>query len=117
MLPSLRFDCSGETAAQVATQALARQGWRVVRSFDLQAALDGHGLGAAEFIVLLVYGAPAAGAGRAPVVVATRGRDGQAEAQIVHDPNHSPDEDLAAGVWGILQAAALSVSQLPGANL
>jgi hypothetical protein len=119
MPESLRFDCNGEAAAQAAMQALVRQGLHVVRSFDLHSALDAHAHGESlpcgpeqsigPFVVLLVYSNPTTSSGRAPVVVTSQGRDGQAETQIVQDTNCRLDECLVARVWGALQEAARSV--------
>ena len=121
---ALRFDCNGDVAAQAAMQALIRQGFHVIRSFDLDSALEAHTDSAAphcnlqppvcQFVVLLVYSDPMTHSGHAPVVVTTRGRDGQAETQIVPDVNGHPDEYLVAHVWGALREAALSVQHVSG---
>jgi hypothetical protein len=114
MTQSLLFNCNGETAAQAATQVLVRQGLRVVRSFDLHAALATHAdcecphhgteQCSCQFVVLLVYGRSSA-----PVVVTTHSRDGQAEVEMVQDANALPEPRLAEQVLSGLFEAALSV--------
>jgi len=114
MTQSLLFNCNGETTAQAATQALVRQGLRVVRSFDLHSALatqadcecPHHGTEqcSCQFVVLLVYGRSGA-----PVVVTTHSRDGQAEVEIVQDANALPEPRLAEQIMAGLFEAALSV--------
>jgi hypothetical protein len=123
MTQSLLFNCNGETAAQAATQVLIRQGLRVVRSFDLHAALATHAdcecphhgteQCSCQFVVLLVYGAPSTSTGLAPVVVTTHSRDGQAEVEIVQDANTHPEPWLAEQVTAGLLQAALSVQIAP----
>jgi len=119
---SILFDCNGETAAQAATEALARRGFRVVRSFDLRSALaplaahadcecPHHGTAqcTCQFVVLLVYSDPSAGSGGAPVVITTHSRDAQAQVQIVRDANSRPDARLVEQVMAALFEAALTV--------
>lgn len=119
MTQSLLFNCNGETAAQAATQILIRQGLRVVRSFDLHAALATHAdcecphhgteRCSCKFVVLLIYGAPSTSIRLAPVVVTTHSRDGQAEVEIVQDANTQSEPWLAEQVTAGLFEAALSV--------
>ncbi len=116
---SILYDCNGETAAQAATEALTRRGFRVVRSFDLRSAMATHAdcecphHGTAQctcqFVVLLVYGNASTGPGGAPVVVTAHSRDAQAQAQIVHDANTRPDPRLVEQVMAALFEAALTV--------
>ena len=136
MNESILFDCNGETAAQAATEALARRGFRVVRSFDLRSALaplaahadcecPHHGTAqcTCQFVVLLVYGDPSAepalslskGSGGAPVVITAHSRDAQAQVQIVRptgmlrdDANSRPDARLVEQVMAALFEAALT---------
>src|SRR5574341_1803129 len=110
---SILYDCNGETAAQAATEALTRRGFRVVRSFDLRSAIavhadcecPNHGTTqcTCQFVVLLVYGESGA-----PVVITTHSRDAQAQAQIVHDANTRPDPRLVEQVMAALFEAALT---------
>ncbi len=111
---SILYDGNGETAAQAATEAFTRRGFRVVRSFDLRSAMATHAdcecphHGTArctcQFVVLLVYGESGA-----PVVITTHSRDAQAQAQIVHDANTRPDPRLVEQVMAALFEAALTV--------
>ncbi len=122
MTQTVLFNCDGETAAQVAVQALERRGFRVVRSFDLRSALSTHtdcdcphhgtDQCTCQFVVLLVY----AQAG-APVVVTAHSRDSQAEVQVVRDANTHPDAQLAEQVMTVLYEAALSVQPAPGQSI
>ncbi len=127
MNDSILYDCNGETAAQAATEALTRRGFRVVRSFDLHSAMAAHAdcecphHGTAQctcqFVVLLVYGDPSTepalslskGSGGAPVVVTAHSREAQAQVQIVHDANARPDLRLVEQVMAALFEAALTV--------
>jgi hypothetical protein len=69
MNPRIEFWCSGEEAAQVATDLLSARGFQVFRSFDLQAARAAaspcscphHGTArcSCAYLVLLVYGGEA----------------------------------------------------------
>ncbi len=117
MNESILYDSNGETAAQTATEALTRWGFRVVRSFDLRSALaplaahsdcecPHHGTAkcTCQFVVLLVYGASGA-----PAVVTAHSRDAQAQVQIVHDANSRPDPRLVEQVMTALFEAALAV--------
>ena len=123
MTQSLLFDCNGETAARAATQTLLRHGLRVVRSFDLHSALASHAdcecphhgteQCTCQFVVLLVYDGEPTGLGRAPVVVTTHSRDGQAEVEIVQDANTHPEPWLAEQVTAGLLEAAASVQIAP----
>ena len=134
MNESILYDCNGETAAQAATEALTRRGFRVVRSFDLRSALaplaahadcecPHHGTAqcTCQFVVLLVYGDPSAGSGGAPVVITAHSRDAQAQVQIVRptgmlrdlkavrdDANSRPDARLVEQVMAALFEAALT---------
>ncbi len=118
---SILYDCNGETAAQAATEALTRRGFRVVRSFDLRSAMATHADREAspwdcecphhgtaqctcQFVVLLVYGESGA-----PVVMTAHSRDAQAQAQIVHDANTQLDPRLVEQVMAALFEAALTV--------
>lgn len=119
MMQTVLFNCDGETAAQVAVQALERRGFRAVRSFDLRSALSTHtdcdcphhgtDQCTCQFVVLLVY----AQAG-APVVVTTHSFDREAEARFVQDANTHPDAQLIEQVMAVLYEAALSVRPAPG---
>ena len=117
MNDSLLFDCNGETAARAATEALTRHGFRVVRSFDLRAALaplaahagcdcPHHGTAqcTCQFVVLLVYDEKGA-----PAVVTAHSRDIQAQVRIVHDANTQPDPRLVTPVMAALFEAALTM--------
>jgi hypothetical protein len=136
MNESILFDCNGETAAQAATEALARRGFRVVRSFDLRSALaplaahadcecPHHGTAqcTCQFVVLLIYGDPSTepalslskGSGGAPIVITAHSRDAQAQVQIVRptgmlrdDANSRPDARLVEQVMAALFEAALT---------
>jgi len=128
MNENILYDCNGETAAQAATEALTRRGFRVVRSFDLRSALaplaahadcecPHHGTAqcTCQFVVLLVYGDPSAGSGGAPVVITAHSRDAQAQVQIVcptgmlrDDANSRPDARLVEQVMAALFEAALT---------
>lgn len=126
MNDSVRFDSCGETAAQAATAALARHGFRVVRSFDLRSAMTAHAdcecpyHGTAQcncqFVVLLVY----AEAGE-PVVVTAHSHDAQARLQIVRpalgtcgdDVTARPDPRLAETVLAALVEAAVTLQAAP----
>ena len=125
MNDSILYDCNGETAAQAATEALTRRGFRVVRSFDLRSAMAAHAdcecphHGTAQctcqFVVLLAYGESGA-----PVVMTAHSRDAQAQVQIVRptgtglkavrdDANSRPDARLVEQVMAALFEAALTV--------
>ncbi len=122
MTQTVLFNCDGETAAQVAVQALERRGFRVVRSFDLRSALSTHtdcdcphhgtDQCTCQFVVLLVYSQAGA-----PVVVTAHSRDSQAEVQVVRDANTHPDAQLAEQVMTMLYEAALSVQPAPGQSI
>jgi hypothetical protein len=123
---SVLFDACGETAAQAATAALTRHGYRVVRSFDLRSALTTHAdcecpyHGTAQctcqFVVLLVYSE----AGD-PVVVTAHSRDTLACVQIVRpaggtcgdDATTRSDPRLADKVMPALVEAALTLQVGP----
>ena len=115
MNESILFNSDGETAAQTATALLTRQGYRVVRSFDLRAALLAHTDCACpyhgtthctcQFVVLLVYG-NAAG----PVVVTVHSHDAQAHLRLVQDALTQPDPHLAGQVMAALRETVLSRS-------
>lgn len=121
---SILYDCNGETAAQAATEALTRRGFRVVRSFDLRSAIAVHAdcecphHGTAkctcQFVVLLVYGESSA-----PIVITAHSRDVQAQVQIVRptgtglkavrdDANSQPDPRLVEQAMAALFEAALT---------
>lgn len=120
MNDSTLYNSDGETAAQTLTAALTRQGFHVVRTFDLRSALAArpdrdasrwpcncpyHGTDrcTCQFVVLLVYGDAAE-----PVVVTVHSRDTQAHLQIVHDALTRPDPHLARQVMAVLIKAALA---------
>ena len=115
---SILFDACGETAAQAATAALTRRGFRVLRSFDLRSALAAHAEcecphhGTAQctcqFVILLVYG----DAGD-PAVVTAHSREAQANVQIVRDATTRPDPRLAEQVMAALVEAALTLQAAP----
>ena len=130
MSESILYDCNGETAAQAATEALTRRGFRVVRSFDLRSAMTAHAdcecphHGTAQctcqFVVLLVYGESGA-----PAVITAHSRDAQAQVQIVRptgmlrdlkavrdDANSRPDPRLVEQVMAALFEAALTVQAI-----
>lgn len=108
------FNADGETATQAVVAVLTRHGLQVVRSFDLRSALAVHGgcecphHGTAEcscqFVVLLAYGE----AGE-PVILTTHSRDGQTDAQIVHDTTTVPEPHLAEEVTTALVEAAMTL--------
>jgi len=128
MNENILYDCNGEPAAQAATEALARRGFRVVRSFDLRSALaplaahadcecPHHGTAqcTCQFVVLLAYGDPSTGSGGAPVVITAHSRDAQAQVQLVRptgmlrdDANSRPDPRLVEQVMAALFEAALT---------
>ena len=129
MNENILYDCNGETAAQAATEALTRRGFRVVRSFDLRSAMTTHAdcecphHGTAQctcqFVVLLAYGDPSTGSGGAPVVITAHSRDAQAQVQLVRptgtglkavrdDANSRPDPRLVEQVMAALFEAALT---------
>lgn len=103
----------GETAAQALTAILARQGYRVVRSFDLRSALSGHAdckcpyhgteRCTCQYVVLLVYGEAVE-----PVVVTAHSYDAQTSLRIVADALTHPDSNLAGQVAAAMQEAALT---------
>ncbi len=120
MTESLLFNSDGATAAQAVTAALTRQGFRVVRTFDLRSALAAHpgptasrGSGncpyhgdapcTCQFVVLLVYGDAAE-----PVVVTVHSRDTPTHLQIVHDALTRPDPHLARQVMAVLIKVAVT---------
>src|SRR5512134_2419977 len=108
------FNADGETATRAVVAALARQGLQVVRSFDLRSALAAHDgcecphHGTAEcscqFVVLLVYGE----AGE-PVILTTHSRDGQTDAQIVHDTTTASGPHPAEEVTTAMMEAAMTL--------
>ena len=125
MNDSVVFDSCGETAAQAATAALNRHGFRVVRSFDLRSALSTHADCACpyhgtaqcncQFVVLLVYSEASD-----PIVVTAHSRDAQARVQIVRpaggifdDAATRPDPRLAEKVMAALVEAALTLQAAP----
>ena len=122
MNASVRFDSCGETAAQAATAALTRHGFRVVRSFDLRSAMSTHAdctcpyHGTAQcncqFVVLLVYSE----AGD-PVVVTAHSPDALARVQIVRDVTTRPDPRWAEQVMAALVEAALPLQTAPVAEV
>lgn len=115
---SVLFDSCGETAAQAATAALTRRGFRVSRSFDLRSALathadcecPHHGTAqcACQFVVLLVYGEVGD-----PIIVTAHSREAQANVQIVRDATTRPDPRLAEKVMAALVEAALTLQEAP----
>ncbi|MBI3359685.1 MAG: hypothetical protein HY023_01070 [Chloroflexi bacterium] len=115
---SILFDAGGEVAAQAATAALTRRGFRVVRSFDLRSALTAHAdcecphHGTArctcQFVVMLVYGETGE-----PVVVTAHSHDAQARAQLVRDAMTQPDAQVARQVMAALVEAALTLQTAP----
>ena len=113
MNSSILFNADGETAVQIVTTTLTRQGYQVIRSFDLRSALAAqpdyvcpcHRTTpcTCQFVVLLVY-ADAIG----PAVIIVHGHDTEASLRLVDDPMIRPDPDLAAQVMVALVEAALS---------
>ncbi|MEW5956257.1 MAG: hypothetical protein AB1801_00920 [Chloroflexota bacterium] len=113
MSNSILLNADSETAAQSVTAILTRQGYRVLRTFDLRSALDTHDDCACpyhgtdrctcQFVVLLVYGDAAE-----PVVVTAHSRDTQTHLQIVQDALARPDPRLARQVMAGLREAALA---------
>lgn len=109
---TILLNTDSETAAQTVTAILARQGHRVLRSFDLRSALTAqpdrvcpcHGTSPCncQFVVLLVYGRAAR-----PVVVIAHGHDQETSLQLVSDPQERPDPDLAGEVIAAMVEAAL----------
>jgi hypothetical protein len=107
------FNTDGEIAAQAIIAALTQSNLRVIRSFDLRAALGAHsdcacpyhGTShcACQFVVLLVYG-DAAG----PVVVTAHSHETQAHVRVVQDALTHPNPPLAGQVMAILRGAALA---------
>jgi hypothetical protein len=110
---TILLNADSETAAQTVTTILARQGHRVLRSFDLRSALTAqpdricpcHGTSPCncQFVVLLIYG----GAAR-PVVVIAHGHDQETSLQLVSDPQERNDSYLAGEVMTAIVEAALS---------
>ncbi len=125
MNDSVLFDSCGETAAQAATAALTRHGFRVVRSFDLRSAMSTHADCACpyhgtaqcncQFVVLLVYreASPRDGEAGDPVVVTAHIRDAQARVQIVRDATTRPDPRLVEKVMAALIEAVLTLQAAP----
>ena len=113
MNDSILFNADSEIAAQAITAFLTRQGYQVLRSFDLRSALAAHGDCACpyhgtthctcQFVVLLVYG-HAAG----PVVVTAHSYDAQTRLRVVQDALTQPDPHLAGQVMAALKRAALT---------
>lgn len=111
------LNADSETTAQMVTNILTRQGYRVLRSFDLRSALTAqpdnvcpcHGTTPCncQFVVLLVYGRAAC-----PVVVIAHGHDGETSVQLVSDPLVQPDPDLATQIM----AAMVEVTLRQGAS-
>ena len=108
------FKADAETATQMVTALLTRQGYRVIRTFDLRSALGTqpnsvcpcHGTApcACQFVVLLVY----ANTGE-PVVAIAHGHDtGGTSLRIVDDPVTRPNPNLALQVMAAMIEAALS---------
>jgi hypothetical protein len=116
MTASIWFTADGEAATRSATEALGRRGFRVVRSFDLRSVVGGqhpcacphHGTEqcTCQYVVLLAY-APTG----APIVITAHSRDGEAELQIVDDPNAPTDPDAISTVAAALADAALALQQ------
>ncbi len=132
MNDSVLFDSCGESAAQAATAALTRHGFRVVRSFDLRSAMTVHAdcecpyHGTAQcncqFVVLLVYreASPRDREAGEPAVVTAHSRDAQARVQIVRpalglydDATARPDPRLAEEVMAALVEAAVTLQAAP----
>ena len=107
------FKADAETAAQMVTTLLTRQGYRIIRTFDLRSALGAqpnsacpcHGTApcTCQFVVLLVY-ADTGG----PVVVIAHGYDAETRLRIVDDPPARPNPNLALQVMAAMIEAALS---------
>lgn len=112
MNDSILFNADSETAAQAVTALLTRQGYRVLRSFDLRSALAVHGDCACpyhgtthctcQFVVLLVYSAAAG-----PVVITAHSYDAQTRLRLVQDALTQPDPQLARQVMAALKETAL----------
>ncbi|GIK37086.1 MAG: hypothetical protein BroJett011_09190 [Chloroflexota bacterium] len=112
MNDSILFNADSETAAQAVTALLTRQGYRVLRSFDLRSALAAHGDCACpyhgtthctcQFVVLLVYSAAAG-----PVVITAHSYDAQTRLRLVQDALTQPDPHLARQVMAALKETAL----------
>jgi hypothetical protein len=111
MQARIAFSADGETTTRSVTDALARRGFRVVRSFDLRSAVTGHHACACphhgtaqctcQYVVLLAY--PQSGA---PVVVTVHSCDTTAELQIVEDANAPTDPAGSSLVMAALDEAA-----------
>lgn len=112
MSNTVLLNTDSETAAQIVTAILTRQGYHVLRSFDLRSALVAHPKRVCpchgtspcncQFVVLLVYGRAAR-----PVVVIAHGHDQETSLQIVSDLQERPDPDLAGEVMAAIVEAAL----------
>ena len=111
MNDSVLFNTDSETAAQAVTAHLTRQGYRVIRSFDLRSALAAHGDCACpyhgtthctcQFVVLLVYSDVVG-----PVVITAHSYDAQTRLRLVQDALTQPDPHLARQVMTALQETA-----------
>lgn len=116
MTANIWFTADGEAATRSATEALVRRGFRVVRSFDLRSVVGGqhqcacphHGTVqcTCQYVVLLAYGLTGA-----PVVITAHSRDGDAELQVVDDPNAPTDPDAISTIAVALADAALALQR------
>jgi hypothetical protein len=104
---------NGQAVARAATQALARRGCRVVRSFDLRSAAAQWAVGrhgdcpchgaapcACQYVVLLAFAPTGAAA-----VITIRGRDGACEVQVSQEAG-------APAQAGVLDAITLAVLEV-----
>jgi hypothetical protein len=106
------LNTDSETTAQIVTTSLTEKGHRVLRSFDLRAALAAHPDNVCpchgttpcncQFVVLQVYGGAAQ-----PVVIIAHGHDQKTSLQLVSDPLVRSDPNLAVQVMAAIVEAAL----------
>lgn len=113
MNDTILFNADAETTAKTVTTLLTRQGYRIIRTFDLRSVLAAqpdnmcpcHGTApcTCQFVVLLVYADISE-----PAVVIAHGHDAETILRMVDDPVTRPNPDLALQVTAAMIEAALS---------
>lgn len=113
MNDGILFKADAETAVRTVTALLSRQGYRLIRTFDLRSALGAqpnrvcpcHGTipCTCQFVVLQVC-ADTGG----PVVVIAHGHDTETSLRMVEDPLAGPNPELALQVMAVIIEAVLS---------
>ncbi len=96
----LSIPTNGQAVLDQVIPTLRRQGWQVVRSFDLQTARQAHtGCScphhgtdqcSCQMAVFLIYGESSE-----PLTLVAHGRDGQVELSLVDDPAQSDSHYIA----------------------